>query len=203
MPFTGRDEERRQLGELWRATESGGFRLAIVSGEAGIGKTRLASELARGVDDGATVLAGRCDDELDVPCQPFVEALRHFLHHCPPAYLRDELGTEARELVRLAPELADRFPDLVPAPATDAETARYRMFEAVAAWLVAASGPEPILRSSTTCSGDRRPPSCWCGTWPVPMHPCGCSCSPPGGTVMPHPTAHSRRCRAIWPPPVG
>ncbi len=144
MPFTGRDEERRQLGELWRATESGGFRLAIVSGEAGIGKTRLASELARGVDD-ATVLAGRCDDELDVPCQPFVEALRHFLHHCPPAYLRDELGTEARELVRLAPELADRFPDLVPAPATDAETARYRMFEAVAAWLVAASGPEPIL----------------------------------------------------------
>ena len=124
MPFTGRDEERRQLGELWRASESGGFRLAIVSGEAGIGKTRLASELARGVDDGATVLAGRCDDELDVPCQPFVEALRHFLHHCPPAYLRDELGTEARELVRLAPELADRFPDLVPAPATDAETAR-------------------------------------------------------------------------------
>ena len=51
-----------------------------------MGKTRLAAELAGRVhDDGATVLAGRCDEDLGVPYQPFVEALRHFVDHAPLA----------------------------------------------------------------------------------------------------------------------
>ena len=49
----------------------------ILAGEPGIGKTRLAGELARAVQaEGALVLYGRCDDGLAVPYQPFVEALR-------------------------------------------------------------------------------------------------------------------------------
>ena len=49
----------------------------FVAGEAGIGKTRLAAELARAVHgEGALVLYGRCDEGLAVPYQPWVEALR-------------------------------------------------------------------------------------------------------------------------------
>ena len=91
------------------------------------------------------MLFGRCDDELDVPYQPFVDALRHFVDQCPSAHLRDELGSGAGELVRLVPELTRQCPELAPAPATDAEFARYRLFEAVCGWFVAASGPEPVL----------------------------------------------------------
>ena len=54
-------------------------------------------------------------------------------------------GPGAGELVRLAPELTQQFPELAPAPATDAETARYRLFEAVCSWFAAASSPEPVL----------------------------------------------------------
>src|SRR5439155_11081493 len=49
------------------------------------------------------------------------------------------------ELVRLMPELAERVPGL-PAPLrSDPDTERYRLFDAVAAWLAATSADEPVL----------------------------------------------------------
>jgi DNA-binding CsgD family transcriptional regulator/tetratricopeptide (TPR) repeat protein len=77
--FVGR---RRELGELERAldaTRTGKGASVLVAGEAGIGKTRLASELARlARDNGFSVLFGRSIDLVgtELPYQPFVEALR-------------------------------------------------------------------------------------------------------------------------------
>src|SRR6185295_257978 len=91
------------------------------------------------------VLVGRCDEDLGVPYQPFVEALRYYVDHTPPADLKDRLGRYGGELVRLMPELADRVPDLPPALQSDPETERYRLFDAVGAWLAAASADQPVL----------------------------------------------------------
>jgi DNA-binding CsgD family transcriptional regulator/tetratricopeptide (TPR) repeat protein len=72
----------RELGQLERAldaTQAGSGTTALVAGEAGIGKTRLASELAaRARDAGFEVLLGRSIDLVgtELPYQPFVEALR-------------------------------------------------------------------------------------------------------------------------------
>jgi class 3 adenylate cyclase len=142
--FVGRDGELGRLGQLWKEAVAGELRVALLAGEPGVGKTRLAAELARTVqDEGATVLAGRCDEDLGVPYQPFVEGLRHFVDHC--SMLADRLGRYGGELVRLVPELAERVPEL-PAPLrTDPDTERYRLFDAVAAWLAAASTDEPVL----------------------------------------------------------
>ena len=77
--FVGR---ARELGELERAldaTQAGSGATVLVAGEAGIGKTRLASELARRARDaGFEVLLGRSIDLVgtELPYQPFVEALR-------------------------------------------------------------------------------------------------------------------------------
>ena len=82
--FVGRDDELERLGQLWKEATAGELRVALLAGEPGVGKTRLAAELAGRVhDDGATVLAGRCDEDLGVPYQPFVEALRHYVDHAP------------------------------------------------------------------------------------------------------------------------
>lgn len=143
--FVGRRDELARLEGLWNEAVAGARRLAFVSGEPGVGKTRLAAEFAAGVGArGATVIAGRCDD-LGVPYQPFVDALRHYVDHTPPDLLGPATGGAARELVRIHPELAERIPGLAPPSASDPDTERYRLFEGVAAWLAAASRARPLL----------------------------------------------------------
>ena len=144
--FVGRDDQLDRLGQLWKEAATGERRAVLVAGEPGVGKTRLGAELARQIhDDGATVLAGRCDEDLGVPFQPFVEALRHLVDHVDPGELPERLGRHAGELDRLLPELRDRLPDAPPLLQSDPETERYRLFEAVTAWLAACSGDEPVL----------------------------------------------------------
>ena len=142
--FVGRDVELDRLGQLWKEAAAGELRVAFLAGEPGIGKTRLAAELARRVhDEGATVLAGRCDEDLGVPYQPFVEALRHFVDHA--SGLEERLGRYGGELARLVPELTERLPGLPPPLRSDPEMERYRLFDAVAAWLTATSSEELLL----------------------------------------------------------
>src|SRR5205823_10680953 len=135
-----------RLRHLWKEASTGERRAVLVAGEPGVGKTRLSAELAwRLHDEGATVLAGRCDEDLGVPFQPFVEALRHLVDHVEPSELPKRLGRHAGELERLLPGLRDRLPDAPPLLQSDPETERYRPFEAVAAWLGACSRDEPVL----------------------------------------------------------
>ncbi len=144
--FVGRDPELERLGQLWKEAAAGERRVALLAGEPGVGKTRLAAEVAQRVhEQGGVVLAGRCDEDLGVPYQPFVEALRHFADHTTPENLRERLGRYGGELTRLIPELAQWVPDLRVPLQSDPETERYRLFDAVAAWLGALTAEEPVL----------------------------------------------------------
>lgn len=146
FPFVGRHPELDTLISLWRGAVDGRNSLVLVSGEPGIGKTRISSELARRVHaQGLTVLYGRCDDELGVPYQPFVEALAFVVDSFEPKDFVEVVGRHASELTRLVPRLAEHIPDLVPPVSADPETSQYRLFEAVASTLVAASNRQPIL----------------------------------------------------------
>jgi len=71
-PFVGRDAE---LARLRRLLQIGGRRLVLVTGEPGIGKTRLALRAA-GATPGRAVLLGRCAEEPLGPYAPLAEALR-------------------------------------------------------------------------------------------------------------------------------
>jgi class 3 adenylate cyclase len=80
LRFVGRTAERATLEAAWKAAVAGNRRAVLVSGEPGIGKTRLLTEAALAAHAaGGTVLYGRCDEELALPYQPFVEALRHYV----------------------------------------------------------------------------------------------------------------------------
>jgi len=140
--FVGREEELDRLAQLWKEAAAGERRIALFGGEPGIGKTRLAAELAARIHaDGGLVLAGRCDEDLGVPFQPFVEALRHYVGHAAPP----QLGRYGADLIRLAPEIADRMPVSSEPLHSDPETERYRLFDAVAAWLAQVSSATPVL----------------------------------------------------------
>jgi DNA-binding SARP family transcriptional activator len=145
--FVGRGAEISRLRELWNATQQGGRGLALVAGEAGIGKTRLAGEFGRLLaEEGATVLYGRCDAEPLAPYQPFVEALGHYVAHAPPARLERQAAGDAGELARLLPRLGERLPSVPAPPSGEPEAERFRLFEAVARLLRrVAAGPGLLL----------------------------------------------------------
>lgn len=144
--FVGRGHEVDRLAGVLAETGGGELRLALLAGEPGVGKTRLAAETAgRAHRAGSTVLAGRCDEDLPVPYQPFVEALRHFADHTPDHDLGGRLGRYGGELVRLLPELARRAPGFPSPLRSDPETEQYRLFDAVAGWLAAASADRSVV----------------------------------------------------------
>ena len=144
--FVGRERELGGLEQQWKEASAGELRLTLIAGEPGVGKTRLAGEIAARLHArGATVLAGSCGEDLGVPYQPFVEALRHQVDHAPGDELGSCLGRYPGELVRLMPELADVVPALPPPLRSDPETERYRLFDAVGSWLAHVSRPGPVL----------------------------------------------------------
>lgn len=71
--WVGRDAVTARLAGAWR--EADRLTVALASGEAGIGKTRLAAELARTVHaEGGNVLYGGCTRDLALPYEAFLEA---------------------------------------------------------------------------------------------------------------------------------
>jgi DNA-binding CsgD family transcriptional regulator/tetratricopeptide (TPR) repeat protein len=103
--FVGRARELEALGRALDATQAGTGATVLVAGEAGIGKTRLASELAtRARDGGFEVLLGRSIDLVgtELPYQPFVEALR------PLGKLPRKAGSQLRVFERTLAMLGDR-----------------------------------------------------------------------------------------------
>ncbi len=142
----GREEHLKRLWRLYEQARAGARRVAFVRGEPGIGKTRLATELAlRAHADGAVVLYGRCDEEPLLPHQPFVEALSHYVAACPLAELAGQVGPDSGELRRLVPELAERLLDLAPPLAGDPQGERYRLFQSVTALLCQAAEARPVV----------------------------------------------------------
>ena len=74
--FAGRQAVSARLHEALARARSGERCVALVAGEAGIGKTRLLAEFAHTAHDvGALVLYGRCEEEPATPYQAFAEAL--------------------------------------------------------------------------------------------------------------------------------
>jgi AAA ATPase domain/Adenylate and Guanylate cyclase catalytic domain len=142
LAFSGRTGELAMVLEAWKGASGGARHCVVVSGEPGIGKTRLVAEAARVAHgDGAMVLYGRCDDELGVPFQPFAEALDWYVARADQVVM----GRWPGDLARLAPQLSDRVPSLPPPLEADPESEQYRLFDAVASWLTGLSADQPVV----------------------------------------------------------
>lgn len=145
--FVGRERELAALAAALDDALAGRGRLVLIAGEPGIGKTRLADELVRDAEArGARVLIGRCWEAGGAPAYwPWVQSLRTYIRETEPEALRAQLGAGASDLARLLPELREIFPGLQEPVAPESEGARFRLFEAVSAFLHNAARVRPLV----------------------------------------------------------
>ncbi|MGH7820251.1 MAG: AAA family ATPase [Candidatus Binatia bacterium] len=149
--FVGRDREVAELeAGLDDAVEARG-RLFLVSGEPGIGKTRLADELGRIASRrGALVLWGRCWEGGGAPTNwAWVQILRSLARALPGDALTAALGECGAYVARLIPELRRSLPELPESADAhsplDSESDRFRLFDAVTTFLRNACAARPLV----------------------------------------------------------
>jgi len=151
----GRQREMTWLESDLVAARSGAMRIALLGGEAGMGKTTLLAAFARAQhrQAGNVVVVGRCAEGAAVPLEPFLTILATLVEHAPLAVLQDHVERCGGELLRVVPRLVDRL--WAPPPvAADAATERYLLFEAVTDLLrrVAWSGSLTLVLDDLHCA---------------------------------------------------
>jgi len=135
-PVLGRDHQLSELRSGLDAAFNGRGVVFMIGGEAGIGKSRLADELARDARRrGARVVWGRCWEAGGAPAYwPWVQVLRPLLKDLGTVDLRSFRGAGGRSLLALIPE--ERDPSVTLAtPAAESGAARFQLFDAIA-WLL-------------------------------------------------------------------
>ena len=147
-PFVERDLERADLRQSLGAALGGHGSLVLITGEAGIGKSRLVHELAADAEArGARVLIGHAVEmEGATPYLPFVEILEQALVSPQSSEaFREALGDAGPELARMVPGLRRAIPDLPQPIELPADQARRFLWISVQEFLERASRVQPLM----------------------------------------------------------
>ena len=144
----GRERELDALCAGLEEAIAGHGRLFLISGEPGIGKSRLLDEFARHASSiGVRVLPGRCWEAGGAPAYwPWCQSIRAYVRTCETELLASELGSGASDVAELVPEVRERLAG-VPAPARsrDPDAARFRLFDSTTAFLRRVAVREPLV----------------------------------------------------------
>jgi ABC-type oligopeptide transport system substrate-binding subunit/predicted Ser/Thr protein kinase len=143
--LVGRAQELSEARMLWQQAASGEARVLLISGEPGIGKTRLARELASQVAvTGGIVLSGECYAEGSAPFAPMGQVIHQAV---------DRLSGDGSalsefvlsDLIRLAPSLKNRYPNVPPNPTLEPQAEQQQLCEAVMVLFTSLSQKAPVL----------------------------------------------------------
>jgi predicted ATPase len=146
--FVGRDHEMAALREALDAARSGRGGLVMISGEAGIGKSRLAEVFAEEARASDTRVAwGRCWEAGGAPAfWPWVQVLRSLVRGLDRQALESAFEGTGDEVARILPDLRDIFA-APKGPTADEETeaARFGLFDAVSRSIRRLAGDRPLI----------------------------------------------------------
>jgi adenylate cyclase len=145
--LVGREAERAQLHDCLARAASGCGTLIVLSGEGGVGKTRLAEDaLAAARLRGWQTFVGRCyEEEGTPPLIPYVELLEAASQFMPPAAFREAVGSGAAELARLLPTLHRLFPDMTMPLELPPDLRQRFLFTTVREFLARCSRLQPLV----------------------------------------------------------
>jgi DNA-binding CsgD family transcriptional regulator/tetratricopeptide (TPR) repeat protein len=142
-PLVGRQRELVEALADLRRVLAGEGRVLVISGEPGVGKTRLAQEImARMQAAGGMAHAAGCYAEGDLPYAPMSRIIRDSF---PQAAALDLSESVLADLITLAPALRSHYPSVPANSGLDARSEQQRLFESVAAWCEALCARSPLL----------------------------------------------------------
>ena len=153
--FVGREREVQELRHALDEARDGRGLLFLISGEPGIGKSRLAEEVAReAANRDMRVLWGRCWEGDGAPAYwPWIQVVRSYLGTLDPQQ-RSNLAVESEVASEVIQQVAQIIPDLRPAPMTPSPSvteklepseARFRLFDAFTNFLKMGARSHPML----------------------------------------------------------
>ena len=148
--FIGRASERDALYQLIDQTRNGQGQVALVCGEAGIGKSRLVAEAkAYAASQDFLLLQGNCFQvDCSYPYAPLIDLLRV---NTTPTTLASDLGSFAPEFARLLPELALSLSESLPVPLSDPEQEKRRLFVDLTRFFTDQARQRPVLLVTMLC----------------------------------------------------
>ena len=144
-PYVGRVAERTRLLDLVGRVAGGVGGLVLISGEAGAGKSRLASEaLDEAQRQGLNVLTGAClDMAVPPPYQPLIDQLEQAARQISRERMREILGENAPEVATLMPSLRQRYRDIARTPDLPPEQERRYVLHGIREFLQRAARIRP------------------------------------------------------------
>jgi tetratricopeptide (TPR) repeat protein len=146
-PFVGREKELTLLESRLASAERGEGEFLLLSGDAGVGKSRLAHELSKlARNRNFMVLDGHSlDMEGAPPYQPLIEQIEQAARIVPRDVMRQTLGDNAPEVSKLMPELRQVFDDIPePVPLPPEQERRY-LLHGVSEFISRAAEASPML----------------------------------------------------------
>ena len=146
--FVGRQQEMAHLTSALASARQGRGQVVLLAGSGGMGKTRLAQQLAqRAEGEGVLVLWGRCLEEPGAPLYwPWRQLIRAYLRTSGDPHAAQTFGAGLADIAGIVPELAEQFPvEPAGAQASDTAQSRFRLFDAVVAFWRRAAERVPQL----------------------------------------------------------
>jgi DNA-binding CsgD family transcriptional regulator/tetratricopeptide (TPR) repeat protein/ABC-type cobalamin/Fe3+-siderophores transport system ATPase subunit len=145
--LVGREREFDAGRAVLGRAQAGAGEVALIVGEAGVGKSRLLRALLEDARSrGFFVLRGASfEADTPIPFAPLLDLVRLFAESASPALVAHVLEPAASDLVTLFPELRSILPDATPGRTVDPELGRRRLFHSLAHAVSRIAHTQPVV----------------------------------------------------------
>ena len=144
----GRENDLQLLEHLLAQAQGASGQIALISGEAGVGKSRFVKEAKVRAPQGTVILEGYCfQTESTLPYAPLLDLFRNFFLTHSQEEITRAVGTSAHQLLKLLPELSVTLPDLASfgTPHPDLAQEKRQLFHALAGTIAELAAGQPLI----------------------------------------------------------